>query len=107
MRRYVGITVLVCMSAFANEESPIEVRVLADGEQCVVNDRQIRCDAVGKYLRDPLRVALDHPISVFVDGTKQSEARGRRVGDLIHGAGYSKIVTVGFLTEPDHGIKGK
>lgn len=76
------------------------VHVLADGEQCVIGDKKMRCDAVGPYLRDTLRIAQDLLIRVFVDGTQRSEERGRQVRRLIRSAGYTRIITVGFITEP-------
>lgn len=103
MRKCVWLAMVICISTFAEEPGRIDVRVLTDGRQCVVHDRQMACDAVGPYLRDTLRIAQDHFIGVFVDGTERSQERGKGVSELIRSAGYSRIVRVGFITEPGQG----
>lgn len=87
----------------ATAADPIDVRVLADGQQCVVRGQQIRCDALGPYLRDTLQAPHDHLIRVFVDGTERSQERGQLIRDLARSAGYRRIITVGFITEPGQG----
>ena len=86
--------------ACAGEPSPVDVHVLPDGENCTVYGQQMRCDSIGPYLRDARRVPFDRPIFILIDGTHDSGARGRRAAELIAKTGYSKIVRVGFITEP-------
>ena len=87
-------------AASAGEPSTVDVHVLADGEYCTVYGQQMRCDLIGPYLRDARGVPFDHPILLLVDGTDDSEGRGRRVAELIARMGYAKLVRVGFITEP-------
>jgi hypothetical protein len=98
-----AVAAVVYASAYSQEPTRIDVQVLADGENCSIYQRQIRCEAIGEYLRDERHVPANQYITIIVEGTKNSQARGRHVRELIAKAGYSKIVLVGFITEPDHG----
>ena len=104
MRTFAGLSVLICMSAFAGQAivPPLVVEVLADNEHCVANNQPMRCDDVVSYLRDTLRISLDRSIGVYVEGPKQSEARGQRLTDLIRGAGYSQVKIAGWFTADGH-----
>jgi len=95
------VAALVSTTAEAQESEPITVRVLFDGHNCIVYTMQMRCDAVGVYLRDNRHLAFSQPINVFPDGTgDDSRTRGLKTRDYLAKVGYSKIVVVGFLTEP-------
>jgi hypothetical protein len=95
------IAALVSVTTDAQESVPITVRVLSDGQNCIVYTQQMRCDAVGFYLRDNRHLAFSQPINVFPDGTgDDSLTRGLKTRDDLAKVGYSKIVVVGFLTEP-------
>jgi hypothetical protein len=85
----------------------IDVRVLADRESCSVNQQQMRCEAVGAYLRDERHVSVTQYINLTVDGTDNSQARGRHARDLIAAAGYTKIIAVGFISEPSQSTDAK
>lgn len=88
------------LPAFAGDSDSVDVRVLIDGQQCVVNHQAIRCDDVGSYLRGTLHTKPNQLIGVSVDGTAHSQERGHRIAQLIRRAGYIHIITVGFITEP-------
>jgi hypothetical protein len=107
MRTCAGLIMLICVSAFAGQAvvPPFAIKVLADGEHCVVNNQPMRCDDVVSYVRDTLRIGLDRSIGVIVEGPEQAEARSQRVRDLIRGAGYSRI-SWGSFTAADHGSSG-
>jgi hypothetical protein len=97
----VALAAATCAAAAsASEQSPVDVHVLPDGENCSVYGQQMRCDSIGSYLRDARGVPFDRPIFLMIEGTQDSEARGRRVAELIARTGYSKLVRVGFITEP-------
>jgi hypothetical protein len=101
MWKHIEFTALLCaVAACTPEETSIRVNVLASGGDCVVDGRQMRCDSVGVHLRDSLKMPVDRPITVFVEGTEGSEERGLRTGVILRDAGFSRIVRVGFLTEP-------
>ena len=52
-------------------------------------------------LTDNRHLAFSQPIKVFPDGTgDDSRTRGLKTRDYLAQVGYSKIVVVGFLTEP-------
>jgi hypothetical protein len=98
---------LVCLaasvSAIAAAQTPslVTVRVLTDGQNCIVYTRQMRCDAVGAYLRDNRRVPLSQPINVSPDGAGySSQAQGVKVGRHLKMVGYSNVIVVTFITEP-------
>lgn len=61
----------------------------------------MRCDDVGEYLRDKLRLPSDAPVAINIDGTMQSESRGKRIAAILHDAGFRRVATVGFITEPN------
>ena len=46
------VAALVSTTADAQESVPIIVRVLSNGQSCIVYTQKMRCDAVGLYLRD-------------------------------------------------------
>lgn len=95
------ISALVSTTADAQESVPITVRVLSDGQSCIVYTKRMRCDAVGVYLRDNRHLAFSQPINVLPDGSGgDSRTRGLKTRDYLARVGYSKIVVVGFLTEP-------
>ena len=91
-----GVGPLATAPASANNH----VHVLSDGENCTVYGQQMHCDSIDPYLRDTRRVPFDRPIFLLIDGTHDSQARGRRVAELIARTGYSKTVGAGFITEP-------
>jgi hypothetical protein len=98
---------LACLAALltsttdAHGPKSVTVHVLTDGQHCTVYSQQMRCDALGAYLRDHRRVAFSQAINIIVDGTgEDSRARGLRTRDYLTKIGYSKIVVVGFITEP-------
>ena len=82
------------------EVHAIDIRILADSQLCSVRGWQIPCDAIGHYLRDTLQAAPDRLIRLIVNGTELSQERGQLIRDLIRGAGYARVITVGFITEP-------
>jgi len=90
----------MCALGCAGDEQSITVRVLADGQRCVVSNYDISCKDIGRYLRETLQIARDRPVSIQVDGTERSEDRGHRVRELVRAAGYSRVISVGFITEP-------
>jgi hypothetical protein len=103
MRHSIVLLMLICMSALADDRNRIRVKVLSDGEQCVVNDQPMRCDLVGNHLRNALRVPVDRIVSIEVEGAQQSEGRGRRVRDILRDAGYSHVMVVAFFTDSQPG----
>ena len=98
---------LACLAALvsaaaAQETSVVTVHVLIDGKNCIVYIQQMRCDAVGAYLRDDKHLTFSQPISVTADGTgDHSRARALKTAKYFTTVGYSKVLVVGFLTEPD------
>jgi hypothetical protein len=98
---------LICFAAFvsalAAAQTPglVTIRVLTDGQNCIVYTQQMPCHAVGAYLRDNRLLPLSQPINVSPDGDGYaSQARGVQVGRYLKRVGYSKIVAVAFITEP-------
>jgi hypothetical protein len=59
------------------------------------------CEAVAAYLRDERHESVTQYINLIIDGTNNSRERGQHVRDLIAKAGYTKIIVVGFITEPN------
>jgi hypothetical protein len=90
----------VGLPAFAGDANSVDVRVLIDGQQCVVNHQAIRCDDVGDHLRRTLHTKPDQLIQVSIDGTARSHERGHRIAELNRRAGYPHIIMVAFITEP-------
>jgi hypothetical protein len=92
MRMSIGLIVLTCMSAFAGEVSPASIEVLPDGEQCIIDayKKQMRCDLMGGYLRDTLKIDLSRSFCVYVDGLEKVDPRAQRVSDFLQAAGYSR-----------------
>lgn len=102
-----AIAAVVYASAYPQESTRINVRILADGENCSVYQRQIRCENIGPYLREQRHIPVTQYITLVVDGTNNSQVRGQHVRDLIAKAGYSKIIVVGFITEPGQSTDGR
>ena len=94
---------LVSAAAIGQQSNFVTVRVLTDGQNCIVDTQQMRCDAVGAFLRDDRHLPFSQPVSVTADGTGDaSRARGLKTAQYLKKVGYSKVavVIVGFLTEP-------
>jgi hypothetical protein len=88
-------------TAAAQGTSLVTVHVLIDGENCIVYTQQMRCDAVGAYLPDDRHLAFSQSISVTADGTgDHSRAQAPKTAKYLATVGYSKVLVVGFLTEP-------
>ena len=99
--RYFACLAALVSTAAAQEASLVTVHVLIDGESCIVYTQQMRCDAVGSYLRDDKHLAFSQPISVTADGTgEHSRAQALKTAKYLTTVGYSKVLVVGFLTEP-------
>jgi hypothetical protein len=100
----VGVAAFFAVLAYdANGQTTdfVDVRVLADGQTCVVLDRQLTCDVVAAYLRDDRHLAFSHPIAISSDVVGEaSVARGSKIGQSLRAAGYSTVYVVGFLTAP-------
>jgi len=95
------LAVLLTSAAHAQEGKPVTVRVLVDGQHCIVYSEKMRCDAVGTYLRDGRHVALSQPLDVIVDGNgDDSRAKGLKIRNYLTKVGYSKIAVVGVISEP-------
>jgi hypothetical protein len=100
MRWSAVVTIAIGLPTFAGAGDSVEVRVLIDGQQCVVSHEPIRCDDVGSYLRATLHTTPSQLIGVSVDGTAHSQERGHRIAQLIRSAGYTHVITVAFISEP-------
>ena len=99
-RHFACLAALVSTTV-AQEASLVTVHVLIDGENCIVYTQQMRCDAVGAYLRDDKHLAFSQPISITADGTgDHSRAQALKTAKYLRTVGYSNVLIVGFLTEP-------
>ena len=98
--RFAWLAMLTWLAACADKSESTPVRVLSDGQRCVVASREMPCDAVGRYLRDTLQIPRKQLISVSIDETGPLEERGRRIKDALTNVGYSHIIVVGFISEP-------
>jgi hypothetical protein len=93
--------VFVSTIAIGQTGDSVEVRVLDDGQHCMVFEQQLACDAIGAYLKDARHLPFSQPILVNVDGVGDaSHAGGLKTGQSLNAAGYSDVYVVGFLTEP-------
>jgi hypothetical protein len=92
MRLGIGLIMLTCMSAFAGEVAPESIEVLPDGEQCIIDayKKQMRCDLVGSYLRDTLKIDWSRSFCVYVEGLEKVDPRAQRVSELLQAVGYSR-----------------
>jgi hypothetical protein len=105
--RFSGMFVLfiALVGCGSNEKTPkfTTVRVLIDGENCLVDARQMRCDVVAAYMKNERHLRLSESVFVEPEGTGHAAlARGETVRTRLRAAGYSDILSVGFLTSPDH-----
>lgn len=81
----------------------VHVRVLTDGRNCIVDAQQMHCDVVAAYLKNDQHLPLSESVLVDSDGTGRAAiARGETVRGNLRAAGYSDILSIGFLTSPDH-----
>jgi hypothetical protein len=90
---FARLAVLSCAWGLLGGQSvPVSVCVLAGVEQCDVWGKQMPCKAVASYLRDEMHMPNDGHFFVAVSAkTKQAEADGQRVKDLLRSAGYTNI----------------
>jgi hypothetical protein len=79
----------------------VEVRVLTDGQNCIVYTQKMHCDAVGAYLKDNRHLPFSQSILLGLDGRGDAaRARGQKAGHSLSEVGYSNVMSVGFITEP-------
>jgi hypothetical protein len=96
-----GLAALLSIKVHAQGSKSVTVRVLTDGQNCIVYTQKMSCDAVPAFLRDNRHLDFSQPISVIPDGNgEDSRARGLKTSRYLTQAGYSKVVVVDFLTEP-------
>ena len=102
-RRHAWLWLIAGVSSCGTNEveQTVSVRVLAERQQCVIQERQMPCDHVGGYLRDTLHVAQGNMISISVDGTERPMERGASVKDVVRSSGFSRVLIIGFITEPE------
>jgi hypothetical protein len=105
--RFSGLFVLfvALVGCVSNEKTRkfTTVRVLIDGENCLVDARQMRCDVVAAHLKNERHLRLSESVLVEPEGTGHAAiARGEAVRDNLRVAGYSDTMLIGFLTSPDH-----
>ncbi len=79
------------------------VRVLIDGQNCLVDARRMHCDVVSAYLKNDRRLPLSESVLVESDATGRAAiARSETFRGNLRAAGCSDTLSVGFLTSPDH-----
>jgi hypothetical protein len=99
----VGFAALVSGCSKEEKVDFVTVRVLTDGQNCIVFSQQIRCDAVASYLKDNRHLPLSHDLLVMPEGAgRASLARGNDTKESLAALGYTQVMMVGFLTEPGH-----
>lgn len=98
--RSAWFAVLVSTCAIGQKTDFVKVRVLTDGQNCVVFEQQMDCDSVGTYLKDTRHLPFSRSILVDLDVGEGSRAGGLKVGQSLKAAGFSHFYTVGFITDP-------
>ena len=85
--------------------SSVTITVHPDDTTCSVHESDMRCSDVPTFLLQTLHVTLDQKLMVTWRGADPTETLGRNLAARLRDAGFNNIVLMGFLTEPDHGVR--
>ncbi len=77
------------------------VGVRTGGEICIVRGKDEPCKDVPSILTSRLGLPLGAPLTVGAEACgAQAVREAGAVADLLKSAGFTSVVTIGFLTEP-------
>jgi biopolymer transport protein ExbD len=79
----------------------ITVEVSVDATTCTVGGKAVPCAELPTYLSDSLQVQRSRSIVVSDSRTGRTDNGLSNVADTLHKAGYSSVVVVGFISEPE------
>lgn len=103
--RIFGVTVLMAVKAshaVAADQPSILVTVKSDGQLCVVQHHTSTCAALPNLLKQDLALASGVTIRVSPEDCGETAmARADSVAATLKKAGFSRVMVVGFLTEPN------
>jgi hypothetical protein len=92
----------MCSYAFGGESPSISITVKGDGKLCVVRQIETSCLDLPGVLANDLGIARNAAVSVSPkecgDGAFDHAST---VASSLRKAGYTKVVVVGFLSEPN------
>ena len=84
------------MSKFA----PVTVAVYPSTHSCSIDDMKLDCEKVGDYLRDTMKVSLDHHIDVSYTGADPPPSKDDpmvdQVANSVRDAGYKDVNAARF-----------
>lgn len=108
MKNAFTVPVLLLFAACGPSEPIIPTYVdVSESGACTVAHVKYGCESVGQYLRSELHISTGQRVVVRVEGTHDSELRGRRVASFLRESGYSEVAIVGFLSEPSGGDRNR
>jgi len=107
-RILVAIIALVPSVVFANEASPVTVRVKQDGLMCEVLNQITECSMLPDVLAQEFGVDRNISLVVTPDGCGESVIGSVRVVvDKLRTAGYLQVSVAGSLSKPNAKCAGK
>ena len=97
-----ALLVAIGAQALGADELKVSVTVKDDGKSCVVKSRGTTCAALPSFLSHDLAVGLGAVVTVSPEACGEAAvARADSVAKKLREAGFTKVVVVGFLSEPN------
>jgi hypothetical protein len=91
-----------CGDVFGGDSRSVSVTVKVDGKSCVVRHYEASCSDLAGVLAHDLGIANDVAVRVSPEGCGDGAiARASTVARLLGTAGFTKVVVVGSITEPN------
>ena len=79
---------------------PITIAVYPSTHSCSINDTKVDCEKAGDYLRDTMKVALDHHVDVSYTGSDPPASKDDpmvdQVANTVRAAGYKDVNAARF-----------
>jgi hypothetical protein len=79
---------------------PVTVAVYPSTHSCSINDTKLDCEKVGDYLRDTMKVSLDHHVDVSYTGADPPASKDDpmvdQVANTVRAAGYKDVNAARF-----------
>ena len=79
---------------------PVTVAVYPSTHSCSVNETKLDCEKVGDYLRDTMKISLDHHIDVSYTGTDPPASKDDpmvdQIANTVRAAGFKDVNAARF-----------
>jgi hypothetical protein len=98
---WIPVTLIVALTGCdMSKFEPVTIAVYPSTHSCSINDTKLDCEKVGDYLRDTIKVSLDHHVDVSYTGSDPPSSKDDpmvdQVANLVRAAGYKDVNAARF-----------